>query len=233
VGTKKKPTDVTKVLSSPSKLKYHNKVGTPDYMAPEVINPEKFGYDDKNEKGIDWWSMGVILYQFLIGVPPFCGETVEEVFSNIENQRLEWPEIGYEEDCLTPEAANLIQLLLNPNPGKRIGASGTENIKKHEFFTSKGFDWKNPDSWEPPLIPYLPQELVVPATSQSAESIKENHKMKENLDLILSDPSLRKPSKTKIGPPVDLGGFQMRRLDVLHHLNQRAVKDFQKKNSIV
>ena len=79
---------------SPLRKKSNNKVGTPDYMAPEVINAEKFGKDGYNDRCIDWWSMGVILYQFLVGIQPFCGETIEEVFDNIVNLRFEWPEIG-------------------------------------------------------------------------------------------------------------------------------------------
>lgn len=69
-------------------------VGTPDYMAPEIIAPEKYdmeGYDDKN---MDWWSMGVILYQLLVGITPFCDTTVEAVFDNIKEHRIEFPEIG-------------------------------------------------------------------------------------------------------------------------------------------
>jgi len=74
--------------------KSNYKVGTPDYMAPEVLNPENYDITHLNEKCIDWWSMGVILYQFLVGIPPFCGESISEVFDNIANLRMEWPEIG-------------------------------------------------------------------------------------------------------------------------------------------
>lgn len=123
--------------SSPLKKKSNQKVGTPDYMAPEVINPEKYSNSHFNEKSFDWWSMGVILYQFLVGIPPFCGETIEEVFNNIESLSIEWPDIGYEEDCISPEAYDLINKLLNPDPSKRLGANGTEEIKNHKFFTAK------------------------------------------------------------------------------------------------
>ena len=127
----------TEIGPSPLKRRSNNKVGTPDYMAPELVNPEKFPRGNNNEKSIDWWSMGVILYQFLVGIPPFCGETIEEVFDNIENLRIEWPSIGYEDDCISPEAADLIQKLLNPDPNQRLGAHGADEIKNHSFFRVK------------------------------------------------------------------------------------------------
>lgn len=79
------------IRDSASKKK--NMVGTPDYMAPEAIDPERVN-GTYNEKCMDWWSMGIILYQFLVGVPPFCDTTVENVFDNILNYRIDWPSVG-------------------------------------------------------------------------------------------------------------------------------------------
>jgi len=67
-------------------------IGTPDYIAPEILNPER--YPVVNEKSVDWWSMGVILYEFMVGIPPFNADTREDIFDNIRNLRMEWPEIG-------------------------------------------------------------------------------------------------------------------------------------------
>ena len=64
-------------------------VGTPDYIAPEIITGES-----TNNKSLDWWSMGIIMYEFLVGLPPFNADSVEEIFDNIKNLRMEWPEIG-------------------------------------------------------------------------------------------------------------------------------------------
>lgn len=64
-------------------------VGTPDYIAPEIIKGES-----TSNKSLDWWSMGVIMYEFLVGLPPFNADSVEEIFDNITHLRMEWPEIG-------------------------------------------------------------------------------------------------------------------------------------------
>jgi len=105
-------------------------VGTPDYIAPEIINGENC-----SSKTVDLWSLGVILYEFLVGVPPFNDDTVEKIFKNIEELKIEWPEIGYGEDQLSPEAQDLIKGLLQRDPEQRMTIS---QIKSHKFFKGNG-----------------------------------------------------------------------------------------------
>mmetsp|Transcript_26063 Transcript_26063/g.22949 ORF Transcript_26063/g.22949 Transcript_26063/m.22949 type:complete len:106 (+) Transcript_26063:1176-1493(+) len=102
-------------------------------MAPEIVNGEGC-----SEKTVDWWSMGVILYEFICGIPPFNDETVDKIFENINARVIEWPPIG-EEDGISVEAADLIDKLLTADPKKRLGINGTYEIKDHAFF--KDFDW--------------------------------------------------------------------------------------------
>jgi len=109
-------------------------VGTPDYMAPEIINPEDYDLEGYDEKCMDWWSMGTILYQFLVGIPPFCDTSIDAVFENIKNLRMEWPDIGDGEDCISYAAADLIKKLLNSDPKKRLGSKGAQEVKNHPFF---------------------------------------------------------------------------------------------------
>lgn len=116
----------TEKTSAARKKDGYRIVGTPDYMAPEIIIGEGC-----NSKSVDIWSLGVILYELLIGVPPFNDETVENVFDNITHFRLDWPEIGYGEDCITVEASTLISSLLKLEPSERLTIS---QIKDHPFF---------------------------------------------------------------------------------------------------
>lgn len=79
-------------------------MGTPDYISPEIIK----GVSSDNYS-TDYWSLGVIMYELLVGVPPFNDTTVERLFDNILNLRMEWPQIGSEEDCISHNAADLIK----------------------------------------------------------------------------------------------------------------------------
>lgn len=63
-------------------------VGTPDYIAPEVINGLP------HDRMVDWWSLGVMIYEFITSVPPFNDVSVDKIFENIVQRRIEWPEIG-------------------------------------------------------------------------------------------------------------------------------------------
>lgn len=67
-----------------------NLIGTPDYIAPEIINQTSF-----SNYTIDWWSLGVMAYELIIGTRPFCADTIDEVIDNITNFNIEWPEVGY------------------------------------------------------------------------------------------------------------------------------------------
>ena len=77
--------------------------GTPDYLAPELLLRHPH-----NEK-VDWWSLGVCLYEFMTGIPPFMDETAEAVFENILSRRMEWPE---NDEALSNEAVEAITSLL-------------------------------------------------------------------------------------------------------------------------
>lgn len=119
-----------------SKIAAQRLVGTPDYMAPEIIK----GISVTNYS-IDWWSLGVMIFEFLVGSPPFNDDTPDLIYDNIKRLNIPWDQIkiGYGEDCLTPEAKDLITRLLTLDHTERLGANGADEIKKHPFFKSKCF----------------------------------------------------------------------------------------------
>lgn len=98
--------------------------GTPEYLAPEILNGE--GYD----KTIDWWTLGVLLYEMLAGLPPFYDEVTDDMYRKILNDPLRFgPEFE-------SEARSILTSLLTRDPSQRLGVNGAEEIKKHPFFSN-------------------------------------------------------------------------------------------------
>ena len=99
---------------------------------------------------VDYWALGVILYEFLTGITPFMGEDTQEIFANIINGRqfIDWPEIP---DEMSAEAQDLIYRLLDDNPTTRLGANGPQEVKNHPYF--KDIDWDSLFSSTPPFVP--------------------------------------------------------------------------------
>ncbi|KAL5699611.1 non-specific serine/threonine protein kinase [Ranunculus cassubicifolius] len=105
-------------------------VGTPDYLAPEILLGMGHGAT------ADWWSVGVILFELLVGIPPFNAEHPQQIFDNIMNRDIPWPRVPEE---ISFQAYDLIHKLLNENPLQRLGATGAREVKSHIFF--KDINW--------------------------------------------------------------------------------------------
>ncbi|XP_076880842.1 microtubule-associated serine/threonine-protein kinase 3 isoform X8 [Brachyhypopomus gauderio] len=121
--------------------------GTPEYIAPEVILRQGYG------KPVDWWAMGVILYEFLVGCVPFFGDTPEELFGQVVSDDIIWPE---DDDALPVDAQDMITRLLRQSPLERLGTGGAAEVKQHTFFT--GLDWNGLLRLKAEFIPQLEGE---------------------------------------------------------------------------
>ncbi|ROL50951.1 Protein kinase C eta type [Anabarilius grahami] len=121
--------------------------GTPDYIAPEIILEEPYGVS------VDWWALGVLLYEMLSGHAPFEAETEDELFECILRD-----EIIYS-SWLSNEAEDILRGLLTRDPACRLGCmdrdGGEEAITAHPFFT--GLDWEKLNRREvtPPFTPRI------------------------------------------------------------------------------
>jgi serine/threonine protein kinase len=115
-------------------------VGTPDYLAPEVLLCET----EETSQSVDWWSLGIIIFEMLSGVPPFHAPTPADIFDNIlagydaHNVNDTYP------DDVSHEAKDVVKCLLESEPDVRLGAlllGGSESVKTHRWFTD--IDWDN------------------------------------------------------------------------------------------
>jgi RAC serine/threonine-protein kinase len=105
--------------------------GTPEYLAPEILEEENYG------KSVDWWALGVVMYELLVGRPPFGpANDIEKLFHNIVHKPINFPE------TLSPKAQNILKSLLEREFMKRLGSGPKdgEEIMDHEFFSD--MDWK-------------------------------------------------------------------------------------------
>ncbi|XP_070764515.1 microtubule-associated serine/threonine-protein kinase 3-like [Enoplosus armatus] len=121
--------------------------GTPEYIAPEVILRQGYG------KPVDWWAMGIILYEFLVGCVPFFGDTTEELFGQVVSDEIIWPD---GDDALPADAQDLITRLLRQSPLDRLGTGGASEVKQHPFFL--GLDWNGLLRQKAEFIPQLEAE---------------------------------------------------------------------------
>ena len=125
------------------KLAYST-VGTPDYIAPEIF--ARKGYDES----VDWWSIGVILFEMVVGYPPFFADDPSITCQKI----LHWKKTFAipREANLSREVTDLIRKLV-ADSSTRLGVKGAEEIKRHPFFN--GIDWDNIRNAASPWVPKL------------------------------------------------------------------------------
>lgn len=129
-----------------------NIIGTPDYIAPEILMNNPHNYT------ADYWSLGCMLFEFLIGIPPFHAATENETFKNILTGKMlsfEDPDVDPEEETIeiSSEVKDLISKLLEPNPRKRLGFNSIDEILHHPWFSE--FESVDIDTIDPPFKPQL------------------------------------------------------------------------------
>lgn len=157
---------------------------------------------DESASAIDWWGVGCLLYEFLVGTSAFGGSTIMEVYDNIKEFRIVWPDIGYEDGEISPEAQDLILKFLDRDPTKRLGVRSIDDIISHPFF--KDFDWKNLGKGPAPIS--LEMKLPCP-----------NKKIKM---------STVAPLKQGLAPiKLESKELVISRLDLLFELNMKLIMD--------
>ncbi|ODQ46944.1 hypothetical protein PICMEDRAFT_16744 [Pichia membranifaciens NRRL Y-2026] len=123
--------------------------GTPEYLAPELLLNK--GYT----RVVDFWTLGVLLYEMLTSLPPFYDEDVSIMYKKILEDPLIFPS---DMDSVTKD---LISKLLNRDPAQRLGYHGVSEIKSHQFF--KDIDWVKLTNkgYIPPYKPQVKNSLDI------------------------------------------------------------------------
>ncbi|KAI6684147.1 hypothetical protein NL676_030060 [Syzygium grande] len=189
----------------------YSTVGTPDYIAPEVLLKKGYGME------CDWWSLGAIMYEMLVGYPPFYSDDPMSTCRKIVNWRthLKFPE----EAKLSSEAKDLIgKLLCNVN--QRLGSKGAHEIKAHPWFA--GTEWDKLYQMEAAFIPEVKDEL----DTQNFEKFEEQSDTLEH-------------SSSKAGPwrkmlsskDINFVGYTYKNFEIVNDYPVPGMAELKKKNS--
>lgn len=144
------------VVAEPVDLRSMSFVGTHEYLAPEIVSGEGHG------SAVDWWTLGIFIFELLYGVTPFRGNDNEMTLANIVARALEFPK----EPVVSASVKDLITGLLVKDPTRRLGSTvGATAVKRHPFFS--GVNWALLRCEKPP---YVPPPFPVSASSSKREA---------------------------------------------------------------
>lgn len=119
-------------------------VGTEEYISPEVVKGVG------QSATVDWWTLGILIYEMLTGTTPFKGSYTDETFANIVNHTLKWPD----DVIISSECKQLVKRLLKRDSQRRLGSeNGASDIKREKWF--KDFNFELIRNETPPIIPKI------------------------------------------------------------------------------
>ncbi|KAE8699528.1 Serine/threonine-protein kinase tricorner [Hibiscus syriacus] len=187
----------------------YSTVGTPDYIAPEVLLKKGYGME------CDWWSLGAIMFEMLVGYPPFYSDDPLSTCRKIVNWRthLKCPE----EAKLSEEATDLISKLLC-DVNHRLGSNGAGEIKEHPWF--RGVDWDRIYEIDAAFIPEVNDEL----DTQNFEKFDESDEM-------CSRPSKSGPWRKMLSSKdVNFMGYTYKNVEIAKDFEVPGMAELKKKN---
>ncbi|XP_047327816.1 serine/threonine-protein kinase 38-like [Impatiens glandulifera] len=188
----------------------YSTVGTPDYIAPEVLLKKGYAME------CDWWSLGAIMYEMLVGYPPFYSDDPMSTCRKIVNWRthLKFPE----EAKLSPEAKDLIAKLLC-SVHNRLGSKGAYEIKAHPWFSS--IDWDKIYHMDAAFIPEVNDELDT-----------QNFEKFEEIDNKSHTPSKGGPWRKMLSSKdVNFVGYTYKNFEIVNDYQVPGMAELKKKNT--
>ena len=144
-------------------FKTYTLCGTPEYIAPEVLLNKGHG------KGVDWWTLGILVFEMLAGEPPFVDDDPMGIYQQILAGKLTFPRY------FDRNAKNMIKKLLTADLTKRYGClkGGAEDIKKHKWFNSLDFTALYNRGLSPPIVPRVKSETDTSNFDPYPDSVEE------------------------------------------------------------
>uniref|UniRef100_A0A7N8WMP0 Rho-associated protein kinase 2 n=1 Tax=Mastacembelus armatus TaxID=205130 RepID=A0A7N8WMP0_9TELE len=182
-------------------------VGTPDYISPEVLQSQ--GGDGYYGRECDWWSVGVFIYELLVGETPFYAESLVGTYGKIMNHK---NSLAFPDDVeMSPEAKDLICAFLTDRQ-VRLGRTGVDEIKCHPFFKNDQWTFDNIRETVAPVVPELSSDIDT-----------------SNFDIIEDD----KGAAETFPPPKAFVGNQLPFLqEKLHQLEEQLDHEMQAKDEL-
>ncbi|KAK9710520.1 serine/threonine protein kinase, AGC, partial [Basidiobolus ranarum] len=151
-------------------------VGTEEYIAPEVIQ------GNGHTSAVDWWTLGILLYEMLFGTTPFKGSNRNVTFSNILKREIQFPTSPHCQQ-ISRDCKSLIRKLLHKDENRRLGSkAGASDVKAHPYF--KNINWALLRHTTPPIVPRVNGNLD---TGNFRKILDSTSLDMENDELVLDD----------------------------------------------
>uniref|UniRef100_A0AAR2JCQ5 non-specific serine/threonine protein kinase n=1 Tax=Pygocentrus nattereri TaxID=42514 RepID=A0AAR2JCQ5_PYGNA len=188
-------------------------VGTPDYISPEVLKSQ--GGDGYYGRECDWWSVGVFLYEMLVGDTPFYADSLVGTYSKIMNHKnaLTFPE----DSDISKDAKNLICAFLTDRE-VRLGRNGVDEIKRHPFFKNDQWTWDNIRDTAAPVVPELSSDI----DTSNFDDIEEDRGEEETFPI----------PKAFVGNQLPFVGFTYYSSNQIHQLEEQLHGEMQLKDEM-
>lgn len=139
-------------------------IGTPEYMAPEILKGEEYDF------AVDWWSLGCVIYDMMTGKPPFTGNSHKAIQDKIIKNKLKLP------FYFSLDAKDFLNKLLNKNKTKRFPVDDKwETFQNHRFFRKinwKALEAQDYDSITPPIIPVITDPILAENFSEEFTGLR-------------------------------------------------------------
>ncbi|XP_059146890.1 rho-associated protein kinase 1-like isoform X3 [Physella acuta] len=129
-------------------------VGTPDYISPEVLKSQ--GGEGCYGRECDWWSVGVFLYEMLVGDTPFYADSLVGTYGKIMDHKRS---LNFPTDVEMSEKAKSLICAFLTDRTERLGRNGVDEIKRHPFFKNDTWTWENIRQTVPPVVPELSSDV--------------------------------------------------------------------------